>query len=559
MRGELARGWLEAWFRTRPITRPPERGLRRVLGPWDLTFLGLGGIIGTGIFVLTGVAAARFAGPAVVISFVISGIAAALTAFVYAELASMVPVAGSAYTYAYSALGELPAWVIGWDLILEYTVAASAVAIGWASYLTSLLANLGVPLPRALTAGPWEGGLLHLPALLVVMAVTALLALGTRESATFNLAVVTAKLAALALFIALGARKVNPGHWVPFAPYGVAGIMRAAAIVFFAYIGFDAVSTAAEEVRRPARDLPIGILASLGIATTLYLAVAAILTGILPYPHLDTASPVATALVAAGYRWASAAVSVGALAGLTSVLVVDIFAQSRIFFAMAGDGLLPPVFARVARGRGTPTVSIFLTGGAVALVASLLPIGTVAELANIGTLAAFVLVSAGVIVLRRLRPDLPRPFRVPWVPWFPALAALFCLYLMANLPALTWVRFGVWLATGLAIYFTYSVRHSLLARGPAREVRPAAAEVPAAPAAREPRPAAEPAAGRRQVPRPVPAVEVAREPAPPPISDPDGPPPAGDARWSGTAPETQDGRAGQPGPGAGEDPRPGRP
>ncbi|MDI6894632.1 MAG: amino acid permease [Bacillota bacterium] len=463
-----------------------------MLGPWDLTFLGLGGIIGTGIFVLTGVAAARFAGPAVVISFVISGLAATLTAFVYAELASMVPVAGSAYTYAYSALGELPAWIIGWDLILEYTVAASAVAIGWASYLTSLLANLGAPLPHALTAGPWEGGLLHLPALLVVMGVTALLVLGTRESATFNLVVVAAKLVALALFIALGAGKVNPVHWIPFAPYGVAGIVRAAAIVFFAYIGFDAVSTAAEEVRRPARDLPIGILASLGIATTLYLVVAAILTGILPYPHLDTASPVATALAAAGYRWASAAVSVGALAGLTSVLVVNIFAQSRIFFAMAGDGLLPPLFARVARGRGTPTVSIFLTGGAVALMASLLPIGTVAELANIGTLAAFVLVSAGVIALRRTRPDLPRPFRVPWVPWFPALAAMFCLYLMANLPVLTWVRFGVWLAAGLTIYSTYSVYNSRLARQP----------VPAA----------------HPVPRPAPAMETAAEPAPGPDS-----------------------------------------
>ncbi|MFZ5769707.1 MAG: amino acid permease [Bacillota bacterium] len=485
---ELARTCL----RTRPITRPPERGLRRVLGPWDLTFLGLGGIIGTGIFVLTGVAAARFAGPAVVVSFVISGIAATLTAFVYAELASMVPVAGSAYTYAYSALGELPAWIIGWDLILEYTVAASAVAIGWGSYLSSLLANLGMPLPHTLTAGPWEGGALNLPALTVVAVITALLTLGTRESATFNLVVVITKLAALALFIALGVGKVNPLNWVPFAPYGAAGVMRGAAIVFFAYIGFDAVSTAAEEVRRPARDLPIGIMASLGIATSLYLAVAAILTGILPYPHLDTASPVATALAAAGYRWASAAVSVGALAGLTSVLVVDIFAQSRIFFAMAGDGMLPPVFASLEPRRGTPTFSTYLTGGTVALMASLLPIGTVAELANIGTLAAFVLVSAGVIALRRLRPDLPRPFRVPWVPWFPAFAAVFCLYLMANLPALTWVRFGVWLTIGLTIYFTYSLRHSLVAR------RAAQAPTPAAPPV---------------VPRPAPGMEIAEEPA----------------------------------------------
>ncbi|MCL6451668.1 MAG: amino acid permease [Acetobacteraceae bacterium] len=456
-------------FRTKPLSeilaesQAGGRRLRRTLTSLDLTVLGVGAIIGTGIFVLTGVAAARFAGPAVVLSFVISGIASALTALVYAELASMVPVAGSAYTYSYAALGELAAWVIGWDLVLEYTVAAGAVSIGWSSYAVDLLASLGVRLPLWATASPPKGGLVNLPAVAVVAAVTALLVVGTRESTTFNRVVVGLKVAVILFFLGVGAFYVRPVNWRPFAPYGFAGIMRGAAIIFFAYIGFDAVSTAAEEVRQPRRDLPIGIIASLVVSTLLYLGVSLVLTGILPYPRLDTASPIARALLSVGVRSASAVVSAGALAGLTSVMLVNIFGQSRVFFAMARDGLLPGSLAFIHPRFRTPVRVTSLTGAAVALIGALLPIETVAELANIGTLAAFVLVSVGVVVLRKRRPDLPRSFRTPLVPYLPALAALFSMWLILSLPWLTWVRFAAWLFLGLGIYFFYGRRRSRLA------------------------------------------------------------------------------------------------
>ncbi len=485
-------------FRTKPISdlmaEASEKGrgggLKKTLTAFDLTVFGVGGIIGTGIFVLTGVAAARYAGPGILLSFVVSGTAAALTALVYAELASMVPVSGSAYTYSYAALGEIVAWIIGWDLILEYTVAAGAVAIGWSSYIVTLLAAGGIHLPAWAIAAPGVApmvggveaggaaggavsgaagaagglGLVNLPAVLIVLLVTTLLVEGTRESKWFSRIIVMVKVAVVLLFLFLGLRFVRPANWSPFMPFGWSGVMRGAAVIFFAYIGFDAVSTAAEEVKRPQRDLPVGIIASLAISTTLYLAVATVLTGMISYRELNTASPIATALLSVGVRWGSAVVSVGAIAGLTTVLLVNIFGQSRVFYSMARDGLLPPAFARLHPRLKTPVATTALTGTVVAAIAAFLPIGVVAELANIGTLAAFVLVSAGVVVLRHKRPDLARPFRVPLVPYLPALAAAFSLYLIANLPPFTWVRFFVWLFIGLGIYFAYGRKSSLLAR-----------------------------------------------------------------------------------------------
>lgn len=445
------------------LAEEQREGLRRRLGPLDLVFLGVGAIIGTGIFVLTGVAAARYAGPGVVLSFVLAGVASALAALVYAELASMVPVAGSAYTYSYASLGEVVAWIIGWDLILEYTVAAGAVAIGWAGYLASLLQAAGLAVPQWLAAPPGAGGFINLLALPVVLAVAAFLTYGTRESATANTAVVLVKLAVIGVFLFLGLKRIDPGLWRPLLPYGVGGVMTGASIVFFAYIGFDAVSTAAEEVKNPRRDLPRGILGALALSTALYVAVAAVLTGLVSYRELNVPSPLAYALVRHGLPWASALVSVGALAGLTSVILVDIFGQTRVFFAMARDGLLPHWLARLHPRYRTPALTTWLTAAAVFGIAAFLPIGFVAEMANIGTLAAFVLVSLGVIILRQLKPDQPRPFKVPFYPWTPLLSLVFSLYLMLNLPALTWVRFAVWLVVGLIIYLAYGHRASRLA------------------------------------------------------------------------------------------------
>jgi len=437
--------------------------LPRTLGALDLASLGVGAIIGTGIFVLTGVAAANFAGPGVVLSFVLAGIASGLAALVYAEMASMIPVAGSAYTFSYVSLGEILAWLVGWNLILEYIVSAGAVAIGWSSYFVDLLRSAGVALPAAFTRSPLEGGLINLPAALIVLALTALIITGTQHSATANKFVVVAKLAAIILFIILGARHVDPANWQPFLPFGVTGVMHGAAIVFFAYIGFDTVSTAAEEVKNPRRDLPISIVASLGIATVFYILVSLALTGMVSYTTLNTASPVTAALLRVGLPWAAAVISVGALAGLTSVLLVVLYGQSRIFFAMARDGLLPPIFDWIHPRLRTPLWDSVIIGVLVAVIGALLPISIVAELANIGTLSAFTAVSAGLLILRAKRPDLPRPFRVPWAPWIPVLSIAASVYLAANLPALTWIRFVVWIIIGLAVYLVYGRRHSLLA------------------------------------------------------------------------------------------------
>ena len=437
--------------------------LTRTLGALDLTALGVGAIIGTGIFVLTGVASANFAGPGVVLSFVLAGIASGLAAIVYAEMASMIPVAGSAYTFSYVSLGEILAWLVGWNLILEYIVSAGAVSIGWSSYFVDLLLSAGIALPSQITTSPLNGGIINLPAVIIVLALTGLIITGTQHSTTANKFVVAAKLFAIIFFIALGSRHVNTANWRPFLPFGVTGVIQGAAIVFFAYIGFDAVSTAAEEVKNPRRDLTIGIVASLAVATVLYILVSLVLTGIVPYTALNTASPVAAALLRVGLPWAAAVISVGALAGLTSVLLVVLYGQSRIFFAMARDGLLPPIFDWIHPRFNTPLWDSLIIGLVVAAIGALLPITTVAELANIGTLSAFTAVSVGLLVMRAKRPELPRPFRVPWVPWLPILSIAASVYLAMNLPRFTWIRFVVWIVIGLLVYFSYGRRHSLLA------------------------------------------------------------------------------------------------
>ena len=441
-----------------------KKSLKKVLGAFELTMLGIGAIIGTGIFVLTGIAAANYSGPALILSFVISGLACAFAALCYAEFAAMVPVAGSAYTYSYAALGEVWAWIIGWDLILEYAVAIAAVAIGWSGYIVKLLSAAHITLPAALVNAPGvEGGMVNLPAMLIIGVITLLLTLGAKESAFINNVIVIVKIAVVLLFIFLGSGHINTANWTPFMPYGFSGVVQGASIVFFAYIGFDAVSTAAEEVKNPQKDLPKGIIASLVICTVLYIIVAAILTGILPYyQYKGTSAPVAFALEQIGINWGSALVSVGAVAGITSVLLVMIFGQTRVFFAMSRDGLLPKVFGEVHPKFGTPAKSTILVGVATALIAGFTPIGIVAELTNIGTLAAFVVVSAAVIVLRKKRPDLKRSFKCPWVPVVPALAILFCLGLIFNLPLITQIRFVVWLALGVIIYFAYSKKHSVM-------------------------------------------------------------------------------------------------
>ncbi len=463
-----------SFLRTKPVTELAteldQHRLRRALGPWDLTAIGIGCIIGVGIFVLPGVEAATHAGPGIILSFAIAAAACACAALCYAELAAMIPVAGSAYTYGYATLGELIAWIIGWDLILEYMVGASLVAIGWSAYLVNLLNQIGRPwgweIPHSLAAAPWGAnhGIANFPAVLVVAVLTWLLVRGIKESARVNLAMVITKVSVIVLFIVLTARYVDPRHWKPFLPFGFSGVMTAAAIVFLAYVGFDAVSTTAEEAVNPQRDMPIGIMGSLLVATVLYMAVAAIMTGIVPYQQLGVADPVALVLNHLNMRWASALVSVGAVTGITSVLLVLLLGQPRILFAMSRDGLLPPVLSRVHPRFKTPYLTTLATGAVVAVASALTPINVVAELCSIGTLFAFAIVSAGVIVLRYTRADLPRPFRAPLFPVVPALGVFLCGYLMLSLPWVTWLRFLVWLLIGLSIYSVYSYRHSRAAR-----------------------------------------------------------------------------------------------
>src|SRR5579885_677267 len=439
-----------------------EGGLKRALGALELTALGIGAIIGAGIFVLTGVAAARLAGPAVTLSFVVSGFACAMAALCYAEFAAMIPVAGSAYSYSYATMGELVGWIIGWDLILEYAVGAAAVAVGWAGYLRVILDGVGLHLPLAFTSAPGSapGAIMNLPALLVVLVITAILVVGISESARINSIIVAVKLTAVAIVILVGAFFVRPSNWSPFDPFGWHGIMKGAAVIFFAYIGFDAVSTAAEEVVDPQRNLPLGIIGSLLVCTVLYILVAAVVTGMTRYKLIDVNAPLASAFVNQGLNFVSAIISLGAVAGLTSVLLVLLLGQSRVFFAISRDGLLPPAFSRVHPRFRTPYIPTIITGIAVGLTSAFLPIQEIAELTNIGTLFAFVLVCIGVWILRHADPGRKRPFATPLVPWVPILGVVFCVYLMASLPALTWMRFFVWLAAGLVIYFTYGRWHS---------------------------------------------------------------------------------------------------
>ncbi len=459
-----------------------DRALRRSLSAWDLTLLGIGGIIGTGIFVLTGTAAANQAGPAITMSYLAAGLACAFAALCYAEFASMIPIAGSAYTYAYATLGELAAWTIGWDLILEYAVGAMAVAIGWSGYMQQLLAGVGITLPTALSAAP-PVGVLNILAVLIVLAITTLLVIGIRASARANGVIVAVKLAAVLFFIVTGAAYVRPENWSPFAPFGWSGIMAAGGVVFFAYLGFDAVSTTAEEAKNPKRDLPIGIIMSLVVCTVLYLVVAAVLSGIVPVTQYRANAealpgaaivspeesarflnaPVAYALAVIGQDWASYLVSAGAVAGITSVLLVLLMSQPRIFFAMSRDGLLPPAVSKVHPRFGTPYITTIITGLIVALVAGLTQIQVVGEMTSIGTLFAFIVVCAAVLMLRVKRPDAYRPFRVPGGPVIPVLGILSCAYLMLSLPVITWVRFLVWLNIGVAIYWLYGRTHSPLA------------------------------------------------------------------------------------------------
>jgi len=441
-------------------------GLKKVLGPFDLVLMGIGAIVGTGIFVLTGTGALT-AGPALMISFIIAALACGFAALCYAEFASAIPVSGSIYTYCYATLGEIVAWMIGWDMLLEYGLATSAVSVGWSGYFQSLLAGFGLRLPAMLTAAPGAvpgvTTLINLPAMLIMLAITAVVAYGVRESTRFNNVMVAIKIGVVLLFIAVGMWHVKPANWQPFAPFGAAGVFSAAALVFFAFIGFDAVTSAAEEVRNPRRDLPIGIIGSLLVCTVLYVAMAAIMTGIVPFQQFAGVDhPVSLALQVAGENWVAGFVDLGAIVGMTTVILVMTYGQTRIIFAMSRDGLLPERLSTVHPVHATPYFATWTVGIVFATIAAFVPLNVLAELINIGTLSAFTLISVSVLVLRRTHPDLPRSFRCPGVPVVPLLSAAFCLFLIAHLQLMTWIAFLIWLALGLAVYFLYARRHAVL-------------------------------------------------------------------------------------------------
>lgn len=456
--------------------------LKRALGPLNLTTLGIGSIIGTGIFVLTGTAASQNAGPALVLSMVIAAVGCVFAGLCYAELAAMIPVAGSAYTYAYATTGELFAWIIGWDLVLEYALSCSTVAVGWAGYAVSLLRDLGLALPPALTAAPGvklllpDGstghGLVNLPAMAIVLLVMGLLLVGIRKSANTNTALVIVKVLVLVLFVGAGWRYVKMEHLTPLIPentgtfgqFGWSGVLRGAGVMFFAYIGFDAVSTAAQESRNPQRDLPIGILASLAICTVIFIAVAIVLIGIVPYQQLNVADPLAVGIDATGLTWLRPLVKVGAVLGLFSTILVQMIGQTRIFYAMSRDGLLPGILSRVHPRWGTPHVTTLITGTTCALVAGFTPINVLSELVSMGTLLAFVLVCIGIVMLRRTNPSTPRPFRTPGLPWVAIIGAVVCLAQMAALPLATWERLVIWLVLGMLVYVGWARAHAARVR-----------------------------------------------------------------------------------------------
>jgi basic amino acid/polyamine antiporter, APA family len=504
-----------ALLQTEAAAEGSEVTLKRALGALNLTMLGIGAIIGAGIFVLTGTAAAQFAGPAIVLSFIVAGLGCLFAGLCYAEFAAMIPIAGSAYTYGYATLGELVAWIIGWDLILEYLFGAATVAVGWSGYFVAFLKdNLGIHVSAAWTQAPLNvvgthdlvknllcvnpstgdaiaatsgacaaglvltPGVINLPAILLTLLMTALLVVGIKESANFNNIIVFIKVAIVIAVIGFGFMYVNTANWHPFIPpndtgefghYGLSGIVRGAAVVFFAYIGFDAVSTAAQEAKNPQKDMPIGILASLGICTVLYILMALVMTGLTSYKNLNVPHPVFVAIEAAGpaLRWLTYFINIGAILGLASVVLVMLMGQPRIFFSMSRDGLLPAVFGKVHPRFQTPYVTTIVTGVVAAAVAGFFPIALLGELVSIGTLLAFVIVCFGVMMLRYKRPNIPRPFRTPMVPLVPILGILICGYMMASLPHDTWLRLIIWMIIGLVIYFGYSKSHSKVAMQPA--------------------------------------------------------------------------------------------
>ncbi|WP_084957800.1 amino acid permease [Thermoactinospora rubra] len=483
-------------FRTKSVeqsirdTEEPEHRLLKKLSALDLTVFGIGVIIGTGIFVLTGLAARNTAGPAVALSFVVAGIVCALAALCYAEFASTVPVAGSAYTFSFATLGEFPAWVIGWDLMLEMALAAAVVAVGWSGYFTSLLATAGIPVPQAIADA--DAGVINVPAMAIIAILTAILVLGIKLSARVNLVIVVIKVAVVLLVILVGMFSINAANYSPFIPpakptpaveglgapliqvlfgitpvaFGVIGIFSAAAVVFFAFIGFDIVATAAEETVNPQRDLPRGIIGSLAICTALYVAVSIVVVGMQHYTQLSETAPLSDAFRAVGRPWIASLISLGAIAGLTTVVMILMLGQTRVLFAMCRDGLLPRALSVVSPRFGTPVRSTLLVGAVSMALAGFIDLGALAELVNIGTLFAFVVVSLGVMLLRRTRPDLPRAFRTPFMPVVPILSVLACVYLMLNLPVETWLRFLIWMVVGVVLYFAYGYWHSRASRAP---------------------------------------------------------------------------------------------
>lgn len=478
-------------FRTKPIDQlqressDKEHGLKRVLSGPSLVFLGIGAIIGTGIFVLTGTVAANYAGPALVISFIISAIGCVFAGLCYAEFASMIPISGSAYTYSYATLGEFIAWIIGWDLILEYLFASSTVAVGWSGYVVSFLHDYNINIPEQICNAPIDyikgegwvltGSIINFPAVFIIALLSTFLVIGIRETAGINNVIVAVKVIVILLFIGFGLSFIDTSNWKPFIPpnptgefgnFGFSGVLRGAAVIFFAYIGFDAVSTAAQEAKNPQRDMPIGILGSLLVCTILYVLVSLVLTGIVHYTNLSVPAPLALAIDWAGdgLKWLSPWIKIGAIAGLSSVILVMLMGQPRIFFTMANDGLLPSSFSKIHPRFRTPYITTIITGIVACFFAGVLPIHILSELVSIGTLLAFTIVCISIIILRKVKPDVHRPFKTPLVPWLPLLGAAICLMQMMSLPWETWERLLIWMAIGLVIYFSYSVKRSKLAK-----------------------------------------------------------------------------------------------